>query len=90
MEAGTTDIKATRRTAFCTYILSRLERMATDGDPVFDKLEELAESMGVPLEIRVAQALVHATFPPALAKAVELVLTGEAWNESGDQLTGGG
>lgn len=79
--------KQLRREAFCAYILSRLQRVATDGDPAFPHLPELAQDMGVVLDIRQAQKDVHAAFSPDLAEAIELALTGAIWSEEGDRLT---
>lgn len=80
IEAGL--VIGAKRKAFCSYILSRLKEVALESDPAFPWLEDLASELGVPLDIRVAQGLVHTSFTPKLARGVEELLTGEVWSEA--------
>ncbi len=73
-----------RRRLFTSYILSRFDRTALESDPAFPYMQELAEYLSVPFEIRTAKMELNKVFPATLAKAVEQLVNGDVWTEAMD------
>ena len=87
-EPGFTDVTEvvmgvveSRRKAFTSYMVNRLNMTALDSDPLLINLDELLTELKVPLDMRRAKQELYDAMPE-LAWLVEVLLTGEPWDES--------
>jgi uncharacterized protein YuzE len=82
IEAFRRDIKTL---TFCRYILSRLKLATIIEDDIHLYIDEMAEVLGVRLEIRGAKEALYEAWGNLLGEQIEKILTGAVWDEQADQ-----
>ena len=70
---------AHRQKAVLEYLISRLELMASPTDPAYFYVSEVAERLGIVLDVPSAKEDLYRVLEKDLALSVECMLTGSAW-----------
>ena len=76
------------RSVVLTYLISRLEGMASPEDPAIDLIPVVAKALGLELDVRTARDQMYQDIGPNLARVVEELLTGEIWVDDGSRVRG--
>ena len=70
---------AHRQKTALAYLISRLELMASPADPAYYYVAEVAERLGIVLDVPSAKEDLYRVLEKDLALSVECMLTGSAW-----------
>jgi hypothetical protein len=74
-----TEALAHRQKTVLEYLISRLELMASPSDPAYFYVSEVAERLGIVLDVPSAKEDLYKVLEKDLALSVECMLTGSAW-----------
>ena len=80
--------KSTLHRVALQYLLSRLENMASIGDPAYDLLFDLARELQVQLNLPYATSQLRTHFGNDLCYCLERILTGQEWIDDRGKLVG--
>ena len=70
---------AFRQKTVLEYLISRLELMASPADPAYFYVSDVAEKLGITLDVPSAKKDLYDVLEKDLALSVECMLTGSAW-----------
>jgi len=68
-----------RQKTVLEYLISRLELMASPVDPAYFYVSDVAEKLGITLDVPSAKKDLYDVLEKDLALSVECMLTGSAW-----------
>tara|TARA_Y100000296_G_C4966508_1_gene153681 strand:- start:50 stop:349 length:300 start_codon:yes stop_codon:yes gene_type:complete len=68
-----------RQKTVLEYLISRLELMASPADPAYFYVSDVAEKLGIVLDVPSAKKDLYDVLEKDLALSVECMLTGSAW-----------
>ena len=68
-----------RQKTVLEYLISRLELMASPADPAYFYVSDVAEKLGIVLDVPSAKKDLYEVLEKDLALSVECMLTGSAW-----------
>ena len=68
-----------RQKTVLEYLISRLELMASPADPAYFYVSDVAEKLGIILDVPSAKKDLYDLLEKDLALSVECMLTGSAW-----------
>jgi len=78
MSTGEVELIRRQKTVL-EYLISRLELMASPADPAYFYVGEVAEKLGIVLDVPSAKKDLYDVLEKDLALSVECMLTGSAW-----------